>query len=129
MRPFSKGHDDSAYGGQNFDAEKNKVPEDAAAPKLQLNRKGVGMHLVPNLTARHLRVPPFLLWVCCNSCRLHISAMESRTTQLVCTVDTWLQQGFLTYTGSAAINHTHKLMYNSMFLVVVDTFDHFRHAS
>ncbi|KAL3148674.1 hypothetical protein ABBQ38_014090 [Trebouxia sp. C0009 RCD-2024] len=42
MRPFSKGHDDSAYGGQNFDAEKNKVPEDAAAPKLQLNRKGVG---------------------------------------------------------------------------------------
>lgn len=52
MRPFSKGNDDSAYGGQNFDAEKHKLPEDAAAPKLQLNRKGVGMISGLKLTHR-----------------------------------------------------------------------------
>ncbi len=38
----SSGHDDSAYGGQKFDVEKNQFPEDTTAPELQLNRKGLG---------------------------------------------------------------------------------------
>lgn len=41
-KPVLHGHDDSAYGGQKFDVEKSQFPEDAAAPELQLNRKGLG---------------------------------------------------------------------------------------
>lgn len=41
-KPVVNGHDDSAYGGQKFDVEKSQFPEDAAAPELQLNRKGLG---------------------------------------------------------------------------------------
>ena len=39
------GTDDSAYGGQKFDVEKSKLADDAAAPELQLNRKGLGKSL------------------------------------------------------------------------------------
>lgn len=45
----SSSHDDSAYGGQKFDVEKNQFPEEAAAPELQLNRKGLGMTSSPTL--------------------------------------------------------------------------------
>lgn len=91
MRPFSKGHDDSAYGGQNFDAENNKVPGDAAAPKLQLNRKGVGMLLVPNLTDTHLHIPPALVVALLQQLLL-VTQCRRKLPNTNCTqsIDAWL---------------------------------------
>lgn len=51
-QPPGNGHDDSAYGGQKFDVEKSKISDDATAPELQLNRKGLGRCCLPSYVCR-----------------------------------------------------------------------------